>query len=194
MGLAIVPLLAASSIASCVIADPNIELPVPPLRRPIILRDQMVPPSAAVLGFLPEKFTFVVEVDPTASIEARLFIDYDALDQNRAAVALAGTAGPIGPLIGAERTREVSLPDLLTPAPNRCHVIEAIVAFGFKGAPGDGLGAHTPDTTLGGGDGVVWFYSPNGDLSGCPYFDAGVDGAFPDAVSPIPPIIPDAGE
>ena len=185
-----------AAIAACVIADPPINLPAVPDRRPIILRDQVVPSPIVVLGYFPDSFLLPVEVDPSATIEARLFIDYDALSQDRATAALAGRQ-VISPALGTSDAgiREVTLvPNELadTPRANECHVIEAIVAYGFSGTPPDGQGAHAPNAR--GGDSIVWFYSPTGDLAGCPHQEAGLDGAFPDVASDSPVLTPDGGD
>lgn len=196
-GLALVPLLGASAVASCVIADPEINLPSLPRRRPVILRDQVVPTTVAVLGYFPENFSLAVEADPNVTIEARLFVDYDALSPDHAIQALAGKL-VVSPAIGSSDAgvREITLvPDLLpeTPRANECHVIEAIVAFGFQGIPGSGRAAHSPEAVHG-GDSVIWFYSPSGDLGGCPHLDGGLDGAFPDSPSEAAPLTPDGGD
>lgn len=185
VGLALVALLATSAASSCVIADPTIDLPSLPQRRPLIVRDQVVPSSSAVLGYFPSEFSLAVEIDrsddPLAQIEARLFFDYDALSQDRASAAFVGkrivTIGKTSAGVRAVTLGTEFLPS--SPNANECHVIEAIVAFSFAGNPPDGLLAHTPGP--GGGDSVVWFYSPSGDLSGCPHVDGGLDGATPDA-------------
>ena len=55
-----------------------------------------------------------------------------------------------------------------------------VVALGFLGSD-QVPEAHTPNSR--GGDSVAWFYSPAGDLAGCPVHDAGpfADGGFPAA-------------
>ena len=56
-------------------------------------------------------------------------------------------------------------------------MIEVVVALRFAGQ--DGIGAHAPLEP--GGDIVTWFYSPSGDLAGCPVLDAGIEPIAPDA-------------
>jgi hypothetical protein len=193
----LVPLSALGALASCIIADPPIDLPAVPERRPIILRDQTVPSPTSILGYFPDSFIVPVEVDPTATIEARLFVDYDALTPDRANASFAGRQ-VITPALGTSDAgvRQVTLlPDELPdmPSHDECHVIEAVVAFNFLDPPFAGQGQHSPDAH--GGDSVVWFYSPTGDLADCPHQDGGgIDGAYPDASSDSAPLTPEGGD
>jgi hypothetical protein len=179
--VAAVAVVTTSLAAACIIADPSTDFPVLPERRPTILRDRAVPPISNVLGEFPPSYTFVVDVeaDPTSTIAWHLFIDYDDLHPN----------GPPAGLIGSDRilpdkatpdagVRTISLvADRLDTPPDltRCHVIEALVGLGFLSDQDHG--AHAFDSR--GGDSIVWFYSPSGDLSGCPVWDGGLDGGFP---------------
>ncbi len=173
---AAVATICASLAAACIIADPSTDFPLPPDRRPTIIRDHAVPPTSRVLGDLPPNFTFLIDVeaDPTKTVYWHLFVDYDDFHQNGPPAGLVGR-DKSDPQIGADAgVRQIALqPDIpFAPDPGRCHVIEALVALSFQFDVGAQAHAFKPP----GGDSIVWFYSPTGDLSGCPVFDAGIDG------------------
>ena len=167
---------AAISAAACIIADPPTDFPQPVQHRPTILRDRSVPPTSSVLGVFPSSFLIEVEADPNATVSWHLFIDYNPFTGD----GLVGrdVAAPDNPNAPDAGVRQISLvpTELTSPDLGRCHVIEAMVALGFQSD--EGRFAHAFDSH--GGDSVVWFYSPTGDLSGCPVYDAGLDGAAPD--------------
>jgi hypothetical protein len=198
--LATIALVSTSLAAACIIADPSTDFPRPAERRPAIIRDRAVPPTSKVLGELPPSYTFLldVEADPTSVVEWHLFIDYDDLHtapdpsppdpgHPPAAGLVGGDRIPSDPTSADAGVRTISLTaDRIDtpPDPAKCHVIEALVALGFQSE--QGRLAHAFDAR--GGDSIVWFYSPTGDLRGCPVFDGGqLDGGFP----PPPPL--DAG-
>ena len=170
--LAMVASASALAAGACIIADPLATLPVSAERRPTIVRDKVVPPISQVLGVFPSRdgFSIEVEVDPKQTIEWRLFVDYNPF---------TGTGqvghGTEGPTDGGSRQVYLKNNDTnIVPEPGQCHVVEALVALRFAGlADKDN---HSFDSR--GGDSVVWFYSPTGDLRGCPVYDAGTDGAF----------------
>ena len=54
-------------------------------------------------------------------------------------------------------------------------MIEVVIALRFS-SENDSKGVHTPAEP--GGDIATWFFSPNGDLAGCPSLDAGIDASF----------------
>jgi hypothetical protein len=181
--------IAASVLgAACILADPPAELPKFPARRPTILHDSVVPPTTNILRQWPARGDFLipVEVDPGVTFRYRAFLDYDA----RTHGDVLGTLGQSDPdpasSDGGIRSIHLGLPpptDLLS-----CHTLEIIVALDF-------VLDHTP-TLPPGGDSVVWFYSPTGDLTTCPFYDAGPEDAAPDGdggTIRIPPD-PDAGE
>jgi hypothetical protein len=178
---AVFAVLSLVGAAACIIADPPRDLPNPPPGRPTILRDRLVPPNTSVLGVFPDKFIADVEVDPTLPVEWRLFVDYNPFDPLGGLVGSHTVQADPGALDAGVRELEAS-PDDTTYEPSRsqCHVIEMLVAFAYSSSP-IASSVHTFDSR--GGDSVVWFYSPTGDLSGCPIYDAGgVDGsAFPAA-------------
>jgi hypothetical protein len=167
----------AISAGACIIADPPTDFPQPVEHRPTILRDRAVPPTSSVLGVFPSSFLVEVEADPNATVAWHLFIDYNPFNGN----GLVGrdAAAPDNPNAPDAGVRQISIlqtDTTVTPDLGRCHVIEAMVALGFQSD--EGRLAHEFDSR--GGDSIVWFYSPTGDLSGCPVYDAGLDGAAPD--------------
>ncbi len=156
---------------SCVIADPPTDLPTLPLMRPTILRGSVVPSVSAVLGRWPDKFIVPVElVDPRVTINYAAFVDFNP------ALPTVGIDGPVlssafelGTTQGRVRTLEVLITE---PSLDRCHVVEVVVANRLE--PINALTAHTPPEE--GGDSVLWYYNPSGDLAGCPVLDAGIAG------------------
>jgi hypothetical protein len=178
--------------AACIIADPPTDLPRPSPKKPTIIRSTADPPTSRVLGRFPdnnlgEAFEVDVDVDPSAVLEWRLFVDYDD-----------PTVSNVDTLVG----HEVLLPDLASPDagprhvrmadglgqspdPTRCHVIEGAVALVVNGVSSF-TNQNTPAVNANLGDSIVWFYSPTGDLSGCPVYKSGLDGAFIDVASDAP--------
>lgn len=141
------------------------------MRRPTILHESVVPPVTRVLREWPSEFIIPVDVDPTASFSWRAFLDFDP----RARVIYAVSTDVITPDPNSEDGGIRTLAINLTPPANlsACHTLELIVALKFEEV-------HTPSPP--GGDTVVWFYSPTGDLSGCPVLDASaavLDGSPP---------------
>jgi len=154
---------------SCVVADPPTDLPRLPQMRPIVVRSSVVPPVSAVLGRWPDKFIVPVElVDPRATIYYSAFVDYNPATGE----GLEGRpqASPYEPRStqGAIRTLEVPI---VEPSSDRCHTVEIVVALNVSSFTDPRI-AHTPPEP--GGDSVSWFYSPGGDLAGCPTLDAGI--------------------
>ena len=179
--LAALAVVSTSLAAACIIADPSTDFPIPTQRRPTILRDRAVPPISKVLGEFPPNYTFLIDVeaDPTSTVEGHLFIDYDDLHPNGPPAGLVGGYPPDkGSADAGVRTISLVADRLDTPPDlTRCHVIEGLVALGFQGE--NDHAAHAFDSR--GGDSIVWFYSPTGDMSGCPVWDAGDAGQFPDS-------------
>lgn len=166
-------------VGACVIADPPSDLPRLPETRPTILRGSVVPTASAVLGRWPDKFTVPVELaDPRATIWYSAFVDYNPAT-GEGIEGASPTPSEFEP--GSEQTkgrvRTLEIP-ITTPSLDRCHVIEVVVALRFK-ATTDPKNAHTPDEP--GGDSVTWFFSPSGDLAGCPVLDAGIEPVVGDA-------------
>ena len=163
--------------AACIIAEPVSDLPRLPSFRPIIVRSSVVPPPSAVLGNFPEKFVIPVElVDPSVPIAWRLYIDYNPITGEGLREFKDPPAdGGVNPAT-LQRVRLLEISTLPPSDLSRCHVVEFLVAQSFLGnAELEGKAAHSPREPPG-GDGVTWFYSPTGDLRGCPVADAGVVG------------------
>jgi hypothetical protein len=160
----------------CVIAEPPGDLPRPPQRRPVIITSQLVPQNSGVLATFPSRFVVPVElVDPTANFDWSAFVDFNPLTGD-GLVAVSQSQFSPSNFDGKYRILEVEIPaplDLM----DRCHVIEIVVALNLLAREtSDGRVAHTPREP--GGDNAVWFYSPTGDLRGCPILDAGADAAL----------------
>ncbi|MCA9586805.1 MAG: hypothetical protein KC657_15730 [Myxococcales bacterium] len=166
--------MAGALVFACIIAEPPGALPRLPASRPTIVRSAAVPPPSTVLGTFPEKFVVPVELaDPTASFRWRAFVDYNPLT-GAGFVAGGESKFDRASLDGGARVLEIPVPP--PPDLDRCHVVEILVALRFAGEF-EGKQAHTPEEP--GGDNVSWFYSPTGDLEGCPKIDAG--GLSPEA-------------
>ncbi|MBX3220082.1 MAG: hypothetical protein KF795_06145 [Labilithrix sp.] len=155
------------TIGACIIADPPTDLPRPSERRPTVVRASVVPSTSFVLGRWPSKFIVPVELsDPLAEISWATFIDYNPITgegfiQNETSkYEPASTRGNI---------RVLEIP-ITAPSLDRCHFVEVIVALRLNTS--DPRNAHTPEAP--GGDSVGWFFSPGGDLAGCPVLDAGL--------------------
>jgi hypothetical protein len=159
--------IAGACTVACVIADPPTDLPRTAERRPTIVRSSVVPSTASVLGTWPSKFIVAVELsDPRADIQWASFVDYnpatgEGFDQTNKSHNEPDTTN------GNIRTIEIPI---TTPSSDACHVVEVVVALHLNTT--DPRNAHTPEDP--GGDSVTWFYSPSGDLAGCPVLDAGL--------------------
>ena len=161
----------ATAPPACIIAEPPDDPPRLPPTRPTIVRASVVPPPSAVLGRWPSFGTFIVPVelyDPTVSFQWSAFVDYNPATGE--GLSSSGTSDfEPSSNEGRVRTLYVTIP---TPSPDRCHVVEIVVALRF---PGDLTAALLHSPAEPGGDIVSWFYNPAGDLSGCPTLDAGID-------------------
>ncbi len=174
-------------LAGCLIAESPAEVPVQTPERPTILEPLVVPTARAVLGsFPPSGFLVPVKLfNPQQAFEWRVFVDFDPFDLNPDSPSAAqGTSRPVlegesapgqedvtadDPLQGIRRVKFV-----ITPLdPTTCHTIEFVAATDFQGSGTRSLHAVDPQQS----DHVVWFYSPSGDLAGCPVQDAGIAGA-----------------
>jgi hypothetical protein len=169
-------------LAACIIADPPTDLPRPTPRKPTIIRSTAVPPDTRVLGTFPDPtqgqgFHVEVEVDPSApkGLTWRLYLDYVPVTLDSTQIGTGDI--PLDPTSAHPEIREVDM----IPGPStrsdltRCHVFEGIVSFPPAGG---GTSTHDYDPEL--GDSITWFYSPTGDVSGCPVFNSGLDGSFRD--------------
>src|SRR5690242_15197331 len=78
MAGAVAAALVVVASGACFIADPPTDLPTPTPRRPSILRATADPPDTKILGTYPDQgFRVEVDVDPSAILEWRLFLDFD---------------------------------------------------------------------------------------------------------------------
>jgi len=160
------------AVTSCIIAEPGTDPPRATITRPHIVSTSLVPPLGAVLGQWPSKFVVPVELsDPTLPFGYVLFIDYDpstgfanipACNVNTFEAATLSN--------GSLRVQEISAGP--PPDPDRCHVIEVLVALSIE-CNQDANAAHSPPEP--GGDSVTWIYSPTGTVAGCPTLDTGID-------------------
>ena len=103
-----------------------------------------------------------IDADPTATVKYHSFLDYDP----RTRPGMYGIPGQSSPDPGGSdggvRVIALALPE--PPDMTQCHTLEILVALEY-------VDNHEPSPP--GGDSAVWFYSPTGDLNGCPVFDAG---------------------
>jgi hypothetical protein len=157
----------AWGLAACVLAEPATELPQAAHRRPTILNGSAAPPTNAVLGTMPREFVVLVELsDPFSTFSWALFVDYNPVSD-------PGPANNGTSSFGTENVDERSLrilrakPGLSVPDIDHCHVIELVVAEVDAGFP---QGTHSPPDLK--SDSITWFYSPGGDMAGCPGLDA----------------------
>lgn len=175
--LALATTMVGLSADACIIADPPTDLPQLPLFRPVIVRDSVVPTASAVLGTWPAGDRFIVPVelvDPRVTFQYSTFVDFNPITGD--GLDTRPTLVPPIPSQASDRIRVIEVP-ITKPSLDECHVVEVIVALQFASNPNqisDGRGAHTPSSP--GGDSVMWFFSPGGDLAGCPVVDAGIVG------------------
>ncbi len=162
-----------SAVSACLLADPGGDLPRIPRRRPFIVQSGVVPTSSRLLATYPEKLIVPVELaDPQVEFEYSVFLDYNPLTGQTLLQPVETSTFERSNIENGLRMLEIPL----TPPTDldRCHTLEVVVALRLTGR--DGRQAHTPAEP--GGDSVTWFYSPTGDLAGCPSLDAGPDAAF----------------
>ncbi len=161
-------------IHGCIVADPPTDLPRPSERRPTIVRASVVPSTSYVLGRWPSRFIVPVELsDPLVPLFWATFVDYnpvtaEGLEQTD--ISRYEPASTVGNI------RILELP-ITVPSDDRCHLVEVIVALRLNTTTP--RNAHAPEEP--GGDSVSWFYSPSGDLAGCPVLDAGLQPLQPDS-------------
>jgi hypothetical protein len=188
---------AALAGVACIVAPPP-DLPPEPLRRPIILRDSVVPPADQILtaAQLPDggEMTFLIPVqvdDPTKPFLWELFVDY-VYDPNTPMLPVSvGQFQPtVSTLDAGTVIVAISVPfqDGRLSAPY-CHRIEFMVAYKFDEY-------HTPNSI--GGDSVTWLYNGAGGPDGCPLsYDAGPLGEGGWSVADAPadhlPVVPESG-
>ena len=163
-------------VDACVIADPPTPLPQVPDGRPRILHSSVVPSTSAVLATWPVTFLVPVELsNPRADVAWASFVDFNPATGEGFDNSQISVWEPTGSAI-----RVLEIP-ITMPSLDRCHVVEIVVALRLNTS--NTQTAHTPEPP--GGDIVTWFFSPSGDLAGCPVLDAGlvplVDGSDGDA-------------
>jgi len=162
----------AAVIGACVIAEPPTDLPTIVEQPPTVARAGVVPSPTVVLTRWPETFIVPVRLtDPKTTLVYSYFIDYNAATGD-GYIQTIESRFEIGSTPGGQRLLEIPIPE--PPPPDRCHTIEVVVALNLNTS--DGRNAHTPLPP--GGDSVSWFYSPGGDLAGCPGLAANIN---PDA-------------
>ncbi len=162
----VVTLAVAGALApACVVADPPTPLPQIPDGRPKIIHSSVVPSTSSVLGTWPSTFIVPVELsNPRADVAWASFVDYNPATGEGYITNNLSKWQPTGSAI-----RMLEIP-IEMPSLDRCHVVEIVVALRLNTS--NTQTAHTPEPP--GGDIVTWFYSPSGDLSGCPVLDAGI--------------------
>jgi hypothetical protein len=161
-------IITAMLVDACVIADPPSELVSLPEGRPTILRSSVVPSASSVLGRWPTKFIIPVELrEARSTIFAAAFVDYNAVTGEGFEPPVLTSKYEPSTTNGLIRTLEIPI---TIPSLDRCHVVEVVVALRLNTS--DSRNVHTPLAP--GGDIVSWFFSPSGDLSGCPVLDAGL--------------------
>jgi hypothetical protein len=170
--------IVATAVHGCLIVEPPGELPRVPERRPIIVKGSLVPTNGNVLGTFPDKFIVPVELsDPTATFQWSAFVNFNPLTGDGLVLVEESIFEPQN-YDGRYRVLEVPIPPPLDL--DRCHVVEIVVALRLLASTFEvPKAAHTPQEP--GGDSAIWFYSPTGDLRGCPVLDAGPDAALVDA-------------
>jgi hypothetical protein len=163
-------------LGACLLPLPPEPAPLPNLR-PFIVRASVIPAPEKVMTVLPKTAIVPVElVDPSVRFEWRLYVDYAntaVLDDPTNPDDLGGrVASGVSVSDGtgsSKRVLEIPLSAVgelpgLGLSPDRCHLIEVLVAQAFVGpSRREGHTARPP-----GGDTVSWFYSPNGTFEGCP--------------------------
>ncbi|HXX67456.1 MAG TPA: hypothetical protein VEK07_09760 [Polyangiaceae bacterium] len=169
---------AACALASGCLTTAPPAVSTPPLPRPTILQDSVVPPPDQLLVELPSEFAVPVQLqDPSETFRYDVFVDYPT---NPSPVIFPVTVTPSG----AEDAGIVPVsftPDEMNPPPDptTCHTIQFLVVQDFAQVEAGPILYHVPN--LVGGDSVTWFYAPGGGIDGCPVYDAGIfeDGATP---------------
>ena len=152
-------------VHGCVIADPPTPLLQLPEMRPTIMHSSVVPSTSSVLGTWPATFIVPVELsNPRADVAWASFVDFNPATGEGFDNAQISKWEPT-----ANGIRILEIP-ITMPSLDRCHVVEIVVALRLNTTSTQT--AHTPEPP--GGDIVTWFFSPSGDLSGCPVLDAGL--------------------
>jgi hypothetical protein len=168
-GLAVV----GTVVGACVIAEPPADLPTLPAEPPVIVRSGVVPPPNTVLTSWPDKFFVPVKLsDSRESVLAAYFADWNTATGS----GFENYQQSDPPATGAAANPRVLEVQITPQSTDSCHVIEVVVQlYSPLVNVNNPTELHNPSA---GGDSIVWFYNPNGDLAGCPTFDAGLQ---PDA-------------
>ncbi len=177
VGFTAAVLAASRALASCIIADPPAEPPMPQTAQPSIL-DQYVVPTPPLITEWPVG-GFVVPIQASTTSVYALYVD----NLNTPVFLPPPVAAPADG--GYQANVSQDAPD------GGCHIIY----FGVEAV----LDSNNPPPSPGvmAGDMAFWFYYPTGQ-GGCSGFDASAfgDGAFPpgmDGFSP-PPVMVDGSE
>jgi hypothetical protein len=162
---AAIVLAATAAIAACVLVEPPQELPVPALRRPLILQTSLQPPKDQPITDLDNLGTFVafVDAEPSKSFDYRVWVDFGSGDQ-----PIDGRTVPPDPAGSGKREVDFSVQSSQVGDSRFCHTITFVVAYSFIPV------SNTPADE---GDQVTWYYRPNGNGGGC----IALDGGIPDA-------------
>jgi hypothetical protein len=172
-GLAVV----GTVIGACVIAEPPADLPTIPASPPVIVRSGVVPPPNAVLTSWPDKFFVPVRLSDTRqSVIAAYFTDWNTATGS----GFENYQQSDPPATGVSTNPRVLEVQISQPSVS-CHVIEVVVQLNSQFVNINNQGdLHNPPA---GGDSILWFYSPGGDLAGCPTFNLDGGGLTPDAAT-----------
>ena len=166
------PIAIASAVTACIIAEPPSDPPRLPTTRPTIVRGSVFPPASTIISRWPGTFIVPVELsDPTVSFDYAVWVDFNAATGE--GLVDFRTSSPVE---SNSRIRSLQV-SIGAPTDDRCHVIEVLVALQFEGRRLTGAHAPLPP----GGDVVSWIYNPNGDTTGCPRLDAGIQLVSQDA-------------
>ena len=152
-------------VDACVIADPPTPLPQVPDGPPTILHSSVVPSTSSVLATWPTTFIVPVQLsNPRADVAWASFVDFNPVTGEGFDNSQVSRWEPT-----QNGIRVLEIP-ITMPSLDRCHVVEIVVALRLNTSSTQT--AHTPEPP--GGDIVTWFFSPFGDLAGCPVLDAGL--------------------
>jgi hypothetical protein len=149
-----------ASNASCVLLDGPADLPLPAIRRPTILRRQVVPSAA-------------VPLDPTQDVTWSAYLDLDL--SSGANPQVARFDGDT--ISGASDAPNIAYVNFTPGAPRAgsgsCHTIHFVVA----------LGTSTDDVDPDLSDTIDWLIVPGGNAGGCTTYDGGPYSLIPDAAA-----------
>jgi hypothetical protein len=168
VGSVIVITAVLGAAIACVLADPPPIDPLPPATRPTILTDIVAPRPDQRLTSEPVTFTIPVAVDPNQTIEWRMFMDLDPVNNTVQAMDVTDDGGVTDLADAGNAVRVITISQPFTGLDfSACHTFTYVVAFHFDGTtfskPEDVPGCVSCGTS------VTWFYEP---VSDCTYDDA----------------------